>query len=56
MPAKAENGFEIVGNDFKQSLAGPQAESLNGRTAVWTRTARPQAEAQGCAESLHGSK
>jgi hypothetical protein len=27
---------------------------LNGRTAVWARTARPQAEAQGCAESLNG--
>jgi hypothetical protein len=33
MPGKAENGKEIVGNDFKQPQAGPQGEAP--RCAEW---------------------
>jgi hypothetical protein len=31
MPGKAENGDEIVGNDFKQPQAGPSGRSAGMR-------------------------
>jgi hypothetical protein len=39
MPGKAENGEEIVGNDFKQPQAGPSGRSAGMRrvaSAIYT--------------------